>query len=115
MSTSRCCSRKKPTRAAVSAELSARNHAQMWLPAGCAHGYLVLSAQADLLYKATDYYAPEWERAILWNDPTVGVIWPLVEGESPILSAKDAHAPKLAEAEVFPMGWDVHQDQSEEK
>ena len=99
----------------VGCYLTAENRHQLWVPAGFAHGYYVVSEWAEFVYKTTDYYAPEWERAILWNDPTVGVIWPLVEGESPILSAKDAHAPKLAEAEVFPMGWDVHQDQSEEK
>ena len=99
----------------VGCYLTAENRHQIWVPAGFAHGYYVVSEWAEFVYKTTDYYAPEWERAILWNDPTVGVIWPLVEGESPILSAKDAHAPKLAEAEVFPMGWDVHQDQSEEK
>lgn len=80
-------------------ELSAENQRQLWVPAGFGHGFLVLSDSADFLYKTTDYYAPEHERGIAWNDPAIGIRWPL-DGE-PRLSAKDAVAPLLADAEVF--------------
>ena len=69
--------------------LSAANLWQMWLPPGLAHGFLVLSESADIVYKMTDYYAPEHERCIAWNDPTLNIKWPL-NGAAPILSAKDA-------------------------
>jgi len=82
------------------AELSAENNLQMWIPAGFAHGFLVLSDSADFLYKTTDYYAPEHERCLLWDDPAVGVRWPL-EGE-PLLSDKDREGLPLAQCEVFP-------------
>lgn len=81
-------------------ELSAENRRMFWVPPGCAHGFLVLSESADFLYKATDYYAPEHERAIRWNDPDLAIDWPL-SGE-PILAAKDAAAPFLRDAEIFP-------------
>jgi len=83
----------------VGAELSAENKRLFWLPPGMAHGFVVLSDFADFLYKATDYYAPEFERTILWNDPDLGIAWPLV-GE-PVLSAKDAAGLSFREAEVF--------------
>lgn len=83
----------------VGVELSESNHRQLWVPAGFAHGFLVTSDSADFLYKTTDYYAPEHERCIAWNDPGVGVVWPL-EG-APQLSAKDLAGLSLAEAEVF--------------
>ncbi|MFS2035037.1 dTDP-4-dehydrorhamnose 3,5-epimerase [Polaromonas sp. CT11-55] len=70
-------------------ELSEANHRQLWVPPGLAHGFLVLSDSAEFLYKTTDYYAPEQERCIVWNDPTLGITWPL-EGGVPLLSAKDA-------------------------
>ena len=89
----------------VGAVLSAENRHQLWVPPGFAHGYYVMSEWAEFLYKATDYYAPEWERSILWNDPAIGIDWPLVEGALPTLSNRDAMAPTLAEAEVFPAGW----------
>jgi len=89
----------------VGAVLSAENRHQLWVPPGFAHGYYVLSDWAEFFYKATDYYAPEWERGILWNDPAIGIDWPLKQGEQPILSNKDANAPILAGAEVFPVGW----------
>lgn len=73
----------------VGVELTADNQRQLWLPAGMAHGFVVLSESADFLYKATDYYAPEHERCIAWNDPTLAVTWPLA-GMVPVLSAKDA-------------------------
>ena len=86
----------------VGVELSAGNRKQLWVPPGFAHGYLVLSESADFLYKATDYYAPEHERALAWNDPRVGVAWPLHElDQPPVLSAKDAAAPGWDRAEFF--------------
>jgi dTDP-4-dehydrorhamnose 3,5-epimerase len=72
----------------VGVELTADNHRQLWVPPGLAHGFLVLTETADFLYKTTDYYAPEHERCILWNDPVLGITWPLET--PPILSAKDA-------------------------
>ncbi|MGC8520136.1 MAG: dTDP-4-dehydrorhamnose 3,5-epimerase [Steroidobacteraceae bacterium] len=85
----------------VGVELSAENHHMLWVPPGFAHGYLVLSESADFLYKVTDFWAPEQERAIRWDDPTIGVRWPLPAGAQPILSGKDAVAPAFASAEVY--------------
>lgn len=73
----------------VGAELSAQNHRQMWIPAGFAHGFFVLSDTAEFLYKTTDYYFPQGERCLAWNDPTVGVAWPIPVGVEPTLNAKD--------------------------
>jgi dTDP-4-dehydrorhamnose 3,5-epimerase len=70
-----------------------------WITAGFAHGFLVLSEFAEFLYKTTDYYAPEFERSLMWNDPALGIDWPL--GGEPLLSAKDQAALPLAECEVF--------------
>ncbi len=81
----------------VGVELSAENHRQMWVPPGLAHGFLVTSDSADFLYKTTAYYAPQAEGCIRWNDPHLGIAWPL-HGTVPALSAKDAAAPGLAEA-----------------
>lgn len=81
-------------------ELSADNHRQFWVPAGFAHGFVVLSETADFLYKTTDYYAPEHERCLAWNDPAVGVQW-LLEGLEPQLSAKDRQGLALAECETY--------------
>lgn len=83
----------------VTCELSAENKRMMWVPEGFAHGFLVLTESADFLYKTTDYYAPAFERSILWNDPEIGIQWP--DGVAPILSAKDQQAKLLADAEVF--------------
>ncbi|MEO1751826.1 dTDP-4-dehydrorhamnose 3,5-epimerase [Thiofaba sp. EF100] len=83
----------------VGIELSEDNHRQLWIPAGFAHGFLVLSENADFLYKTTDYYAPEHERCIAWDDPTIGIEWPL--DAPPLLSAKDRLGISLMEAEVF--------------
>lgn len=83
----------------VGAHLSAENKRQMWVPEGFAHGFLVLSETAEFLYKTTDYYAPEFERSLLWNDPALAIDWPL-QGE-PRLAAKDASACMLADADVF--------------
>jgi dTDP-4-dehydrorhamnose 3,5-epimerase len=80
--------------------LSADNKRQLWVPAGFAHGFVVLSDTAEFLYKTTDYYAPEHERCILWNDPAIGIQWPI--DAAPLLSAKDAIGLLLADAEVFP-------------
>jgi dTDP-4-dehydrorhamnose 3,5-epimerase len=79
--------------------LSAENMRQMWVPAGFAHGFLVTSESADFLYKTTDYYAPQHERAILWNDPDLGILWPL-DGE-PVLAARDATAVRFADAALY--------------
>ena len=84
-------------------ELSAENKRLFWLPPGLAHGFLVLSESADFLYKATDYYAPKSERTIVWNDPDLGIEWPL-ESE-PILSSKDAAGKAFSAAEVFEAGF----------
>ena len=83
-------------------ELSEDNQRQFWIPPGFAHGFLVLTESADFLYKATDWYAPEHERGIAWNDPAIGIDWPLdAVGGVPLLSDKDRAAPPLAQAEVF--------------
>jgi dTDP-4-dehydrorhamnose 3,5-epimerase len=79
--------------------LSAENKKQLWIPEGFAHGFVVLSDSAEFLYKTTDYWAPEFERSLAWNDPTVGITWPL-EGE-PLLSGKDQLGKALADAECF--------------
>jgi len=83
----------------VSCELSAENKRQLWVPAGFAHGFLVLSDTADVLYKTTDYYAPDYERSLLWNDPDVGIVWPL--NDDPILSTKDRDGQPFKTAEVY--------------
>ena len=75
----------------------------LWVPPGMAHGFYVTSPEAEFLYKTTDYYAPQWERAISWNDPAIGIPWPL-NGAAPILSPKDAVASLLADAEVYEEG-----------
>lgn len=83
----------------VGAELSEDNNRQFWVPPGFAHGFVVLSESADFLYKTTDYYAPQHERCIMWNDPAIGIDWHF-DGE-PLLSAKDKEGKPLAAAEVF--------------
>lgn len=83
----------------VGVHLSAENKRQLWVPPGFAHGFAVLSASAEFLYKTTDYYAPTHERCIVWNDPKLAIDWPLQT--APLLAAKDAQAPVLAQAEVF--------------
>jgi len=80
--------------------LSAESHNMLWVPVGFAHGFCVLSEFAEVLYKTTDFYAPEHERCIIWNDPELGIDWPL-QGV-PALSAKDAAGARLREAEAFP-------------
>lgn len=79
--------------------LSAENKRQLWIPPGFAHGFVTLSDSAEFLYKTTDYYNPAHERCILWNDPAIGIQWPL--GCEPLLSAKDQQGVRLADAELF--------------
>ncbi len=83
----------------VGAMLSAENNRQMWIPPGFAHGFVTLSDSAEFLYKTTDYWAPEHERCILWNDPAIGIEWPIAA--TPLLSGKDQGGKLLADAEVF--------------
>ena len=83
----------------VTARLNGEDHRMLWVPPGFAHGFCVLSEYADVLYKSSDYYAPEHERSILWNDPDIGIEWPL-SGEA-VLSAKDKTGKRLREAELF--------------
>ncbi len=80
--------------------LSSENHRQFWIPPGFAHGFFVVSEMAEVLYKTTEYYAPQHERCILWNDPELGIDWPL-NGATPILSEKDQAGLSLKDAEVF--------------
>ena len=86
----------------VGVTLSEENHHMLWVPPGFAHGFVVLSESADFLYRCTDFYAPPQERAIQWNDPDLGVKWPLPAGVQPLLSAKDAVAKRFRDAEYFP-------------
>ena len=81
--------------------LSAENKEQLWIPPGFAHGFLVLTERADVVYKATDYYDPQSDRTILWNDPDLSIKWPIPEGILPIISEKDASGQHFTEAEVF--------------
>ncbi|ACN15621.1 RfbC2 [Desulforapulum autotrophicum HRM2] len=83
------------------ATLSAENKKMLWVPPGFAHGFYVLSDEAEFTYKCTDYYAPEHERSILWNDPSIAIDWPIIHGASPILSQKDIDGVTLDKAEVF--------------
>jgi dTDP-4-dehydrorhamnose 3,5-epimerase len=85
----------------VGLTLTAKDRRQMWVPPGFAHGFYVLSEWAEVCYKVTDFYNTECERTLLWNDPEVGVRWPLVDGEAPMLSPKDAIGSPLSRAEVF--------------
>ena len=84
----------------VGVELNEENHRQLWVPAGFAHGFLVLSEMADFLYKTTDYYAPQHERCILWSDQAIGIEWPHL-GMPPVLSSKDLQGVNLDSAKVF--------------
>jgi len=85
----------------VGEQLSAENKRMLWMPPGFAHGFYVLSDWAELVYKVTDDYAPEWERTLIWNDPKVAIRWPLVDGNPPILSPKDASGLQLEQLETF--------------
>jgi len=85
----------------VGVELSADNKRQLWVPEGFAHGFYVLSETAEFVYKCTDYYAPEHDRSLLWNDPTLAIDWPLVDGKAPLLSDKDKAGKLFADADNF--------------
>ena len=82
--------------------LSAENKLQLWIPPGFAHGFYVLSDWAEVIYKTTDYYAPQWERTLLWNDPAINVSWPLLDSVPLLISPKDALGKPLQEAETYP-------------
>ncbi len=86
----------------VGLTLSARDHRQLWVPPGFAHGFYVLSEWAEITYKVTDYYDPEGERTLIWDDPEVGVRWPLPDGRPPLLSPKDTRGRPLSAADLFP-------------
>lgn len=81
--------------------LSVMNRLQLWIPPGFAHGFYVLSEWAEIVYKATEYYAREWDRTLLWSDPQVGIAWPLLPGDGPLLSNKDKMGAGLQEAETY--------------
>jgi len=83
----------------VGVELTAENHRQLWIPPGFAHGFCVLSSSADFFYKCTALYAPQAERSVRWDDPQIGIRWPI---ERPLLSARDAQAPLLKDAPLLP-------------
>lgn len=85
----------------VGVNLSAENKKMLWIPPGFAHGFYVLSDEAEFTYKCTDYYAPEHERSILWNDDSINITWPLIPDTEPILSEKDRNAASLKAAEVY--------------
>ena len=85
----------------VGLRLNAENKKMLWVPPGFAHGFYVISQQADFFYKCSDFYAPEYERAIRWDDPDLGIDWPLVEGNAPVLAPKDAAAAAFKDAEYF--------------
>lgn len=95
--------RSSPTfRQWVGAELSEANNQILWVPPGFAHGFLVLSDSADFQYKCTDYYSPAHERTLLWNDPQIGINWPLPAGATPLLAKKDAAGLGIDLADTFP-------------
>ncbi len=81
--------------------LSESNKRQLWVPPGFAHGFYVVSESADFQYKCTDYYSPDFERSLQWNDPAVGVEWPIIEGTDPLLAAKDAAGLPLDQCDTF--------------
>jgi dTDP-4-dehydrorhamnose 3,5-epimerase len=81
--------------------LSAENKRQLWVPEGFAHGFYVTTESAEFVYKCTDYYAPQFEQSVLWNDPTLDIQWPLVNGQAPLLSEKDKAGLLLVDAPVF--------------
>ena len=85
----------------IGVRLSAANKHQLWVPAGFAHGFLVLSKHAEVLYKTTDFYAPEYERCIRWDDPLLAISWPLEKGQQPIISEKDGGGLLLEDTEFF--------------
>jgi dTDP-4-dehydrorhamnose 3,5-epimerase len=94
--------------------LTAENKRQLWIPPGFAHGFYVMSDWAEVYYKTTDYYDQKSERGIRWNDPAIGIDWPLAPGVEPLLSAKDASAPLLKDAQLYPKNWMASMPQREE-
>jgi dTDP-4-dehydrorhamnose 3,5-epimerase len=86
----------------VGATLSAENQQMLWVPPGFAHGFYVLSESADFLYKTTEFYAPEAERCVIWNDPDIAIDWPLLDNNLPLLASKDAAGLSLPKSETFP-------------
>jgi dTDP-4-dehydrorhamnose 3,5-epimerase len=86
----------------VGVELSEANRRLLWVPPGFAHGFLALTPDVDLIYKCTDFYAPQFERTVRWNDPQIGVAWPLPAGVAPLLAARDAAAGGLDSVEAYP-------------
>jgi dTDP-4-dehydrorhamnose 3,5-epimerase len=86
----------------VGAELSDANNHMLWIPPGFAHGFLALTGHVDFAYKCTDFYAPQHERTIVWNDPRLAIEWPLPHGQAPLVSGKDAQGGAFASAEYFP-------------
>jgi dTDP-4-dehydrorhamnose 3,5-epimerase len=85
----------------VGVRLSADNKNQLWVPEGFAHGFYVITDWAEVVYKVTDVYAPEWERTIAWDDPEIGIEWPIPKGTHPLLSEKDLQGKSLPEADLF--------------
>ncbi len=85
----------------IGVTLSADNRRMLWIPPGFAHGFYVLSERAEFLYKVTDYWAPEHERCIIWNDPEIGIEWPLIDGMAPVLSEKDRQGAFFRDAECY--------------
>jgi len=85
----------------VGVHLSSENKQQLWIPPGFGHGFYVLSEWAEVMYKATDFYAPQWECVLMWNDLEIGIEWPLVDRLSPMLSEKDAQGKTLQKADLF--------------
>jgi dTDP-4-dehydrorhamnose 3,5-epimerase len=85
----------------VGVEITEDNYRQVWVPPGFAHGFYTLSDSADFLYKTTDYYVPDFERSLAWNDPGVGIAWPIDNEAQPVISAKDKQGASLADAELF--------------
>jgi dTDP-4-dehydrorhamnose 3,5-epimerase len=81
--------------------LSVENKKQLWVPEGFAHGFYVMTESAEFVYKCTDYYAPEFDRSLKWNDSEVGIVWPLVDGKQPLVSEKDENGKSFAEADTF--------------
>lgn len=85
----------------VGVYLSAENRLQLWIPPGFAHGFYVISEWAEMVYKTTAFYVPAWDRTLLWNDPRIGIEWPLLNGQTPLLSPKDMQGKQLDEADLF--------------
>lgn len=95
----------------VGVRLSAKNHRQLWIPPGFAHGFIVLSASAEFLYKTTDFWFPEYERSLLWSDPAIGIHWPV--DLDPVLAPKDAAGKRLYEADCYDLNIDLDGDSIE--